>query len=184
VESEELRADGRPVYRYWLERRWSNEPHHLLWVMFNPSRATADGTDDDRAVAACLRRTKHFASANPDLGVGAMRMANLFARRATDVSAEEWPRGDALNSPQWCGPDNDAHLAEQAADPRTAEIIVAWGPTLVHRKQAQRRAIEVADLLGNVLCLGQDTKSQQPYYAGPRSRYPISAPLHYFTTTQ
>ena len=36
-----MRADGMYVYRYWLERRWSDEPGDVPWVMFNPAHEGA-----------------------------------------------------------------------------------------------------------------------------------------------
>ncbi len=181
VESAELRPDGRPRYRYWLERRWSSEPNHLLWVLFNPSRATADGTEDDPAVKACVRRTKRHAANYPDLAIGAMRMVNLFACRATNTRAERWPTGDGLEALEWRGPDNAEHLEQQTRDPGVAKIVVAWGPTLVSGLRAQNRASEVLAQLGETFCLGQEAKSGQPYYAGPRSRYSLGAPLYRFS---
>jgi hypothetical protein len=99
-ESDQLRDDGLPIYRYWIERSWSARPRRVLWVMFNPSRAT--GTDDNNggALRLCVRRTKQMAI-DDGLDVGGLRIVNLFARRATNIAAEGWPKGDWLNNPAW-----------------------------------------------------------------------------------
>lgn len=96
------------TYRYALTRVWSAGPR-LLWVMLNPS--TASALANDPTVERCERRAR-------SLGFGAFRVVNLFALRATD------PRQlRAVDDP--VGPDND-----DAIDDGTVwanAILCGWG---------------------------------------------------------
>jgi hypothetical protein len=160
------RSDGLSVHRYWIERRWSDAPGFVLWVMFNPSSATVDDDNGDRAVPLCFKRSQGIV-AKSGLIVGAMRVVNLFARRSTNIEsdAETWPRGEALRDPAWVGPHNDDHIEEQAA--QAALTIVAWGPSLVRARRAAWRADQVEEMLQSPWCLGVNAEGH-PYYGGPR----------------
>jgi hypothetical protein len=163
-ESTEMRPDGLSVYRYWLERRWSEEPGYILWVMFNPSTAAIGSDNGDRAVPLCLKRSQRIVT-QTGLMVGAMRIVNLFARRSTDVDADSWPGGNTLRSSAWIGPSNDDHISEQAGG--AALTVAAWGPSLITKKKAVWRSRRVEALLKDPWCL-EVNPSGHPYYAGPR----------------
>ncbi len=60
-------------YRYGLRRVWATGPE-VMYVMLNPSTATEHA--NDATIERCQRRARA-------LGFGAMRIANLFAYRAT-----------------------------------------------------------------------------------------------------
>lgn len=96
------------TYRYALTREWGEGPR-LLFVMLNPS--TADERRNDPTVERCERRAR-------TLGFGAMRVANIFAFRATDPRVLK-----AAAAP--VGPGNDQVLREGAqwAD----QVLCAWG---------------------------------------------------------
>ena len=150
-------------YRYGLERRWSDGPA-VLWVMLNPS--TASEVANDPTIERCQRRSTA-------LGFGTMRIANLFAWRATrpaDLSRAKAPVGG----------ENDAILRAWAKE---ADIVVAgWG---VHGALKQRGPVVARWLPGDVRHLGL-TKTGHPrhplyvaYSVSPRpwppdSRYAAS----------
>jgi len=113
------------TYRYLLTRLWDPAAPRLLFVMLNPS--TASETRNDPTVARCEARARA-------MGQGAVRVANLFAFRATDPRALR-----TATAP--LGPENDRLLAESAlwAD----HVICAWGNHGAHL----RRAAAVCSLL-------------------------------------
>jgi len=112
-------------YRYLLTRVWDDQAGRVLYVMLNPS--TADELRNDPTIERCERRSRA-------LGFGAMRIANLFAFRATRPD-------DLKRAKAPIGPDNDALLAEACIWADT--VICAWG---VHGDHLQRGAA-VADLI-------------------------------------
>lgn len=167
-QSTELDREGHSRYRYWIERRWSDCPRFILWVMFNPSVATIESNGRDAAVPLCFERSQYIAARRmDDIGdVGGMRIVNLFARRSTDTRADGWPEGDALKSDEWIGPDNDAHIQSQVAE--AAVLIAAWGGSSTVEKGAQWRADEVERILNDPWCLVPKHPhwKKHPYYAG------------------
>ena len=98
------------TWRYTLWRRWDDGASSaLLWVMLNPS--TADEAKNDPTIERCQRRTAQ-------LGFSALVVCNLFAFRATDPKVMR-KAADPV------GPDNDAHIREQAS--RCPVAVCAWG---------------------------------------------------------
>ncbi len=152
------------MYRYWIERRWSDTPGYVLWVMFNPSVATIESDGTDRAVPLCFQRSQKVAI-EEGINVGAMRIVNLFARRATNTTAEGWPTDSALKDEMWIGPGNNECIEDQARDARL--VIAGWGACSTRKKGAQWRADEVESMLANPWCL-DDPGTSHPYYAGHR----------------
>ncbi len=162
-EGTERRAtDGLSVFRYWIERKWSDTPGYVLWVMFNPSVATIESDGVDRAAPLCFQRSQRIALDN-DTNVGAMRVVNLFARRATDTDKERWPNGSALEDDLWVGSGNNECIKEQACNARL--VIAAWGAYSANKKGAKWRADDVESMLSNPWCL-DDPGTSHPYYAG------------------
>jgi hypothetical protein len=117
--------DSSGLYRYRLSRVWDPSGGRLLFVMLNPSTATAGALDPTVA------RTVQWAKA---WGFGSLEVVNIFALRSTD------PRvlrsvGDPI------GPRNDLAILSAAAC--ADRHIAAWG---VHGGLAGRGA-EVQHLL-------------------------------------
>lgn len=128
------------AYRYTLGRAWG-EGETLVWCMLNPSRA--DATADDRTLTRCVGFARAW-------GCGSLVLVNLFALRSTDPAA-------LVAAADPVGPDNDRHLAEQAAGRR---VVCAWGATAAgsRRPTLRDRAGEVLRLLrpaaAELCCLG------------------------------
>ena len=100
-------------YRYALTRTWDASAGEALFVMLNPS--TADGRVDDPTIRKCIGFAR-------DWGVGGIRVANLFALRATDPKELHTAhrRGeDAI------GPLNIEYV--QALALGAERVILAWG---------------------------------------------------------
>lgn len=97
------------TYRYGLRRVWDADAGEVLFVMLNPS--TASELANDPTIERCQRRTRA-------MGYGAMRIANLFAYRATRPA-------DLRRAADPEGPENAALLADWsgAAD----MTLAAWG---------------------------------------------------------
>jgi hypothetical protein len=96
-------------YRYRLLREWDKTSPRLLFVMLNPSKATAERSDG--TVTRCIEIAKRF-------GFGSLAVANIFALRSTDPKAlyvEKDPIGEL----------NDLYIKAEALS--AAEIICAWG---------------------------------------------------------
>lgn len=105
------------VYRYKLTRVWPRPlqsaaaPGSVLWIMLNPSTATA--THDDPTIRRCIR----FSS---DWGFDQLTVVNLFALRASNP-AELHVATDPV------GPENDDVLLLQTRRGAHALTIAAWG---------------------------------------------------------
>jgi hypothetical protein len=110
------------IYPPALTRRAS-----ILWVMQNPSRATAE--DLDPTVRKCLAFSKQW-------GFQRVMVGNLFAMVSTD------PKGlRSVDMPIPVGERNDAALERLAA--MADRIMVAWGSDKVNA----HRAPQVLELL-------------------------------------
>ena len=135
--------DGR--HRRWLERQipevivrnlfapaGAKNTGTLLWVMLNPSVASAE--QDDPTVRRVIRFTR-------DAGYARLLVGNLFARRAID------PRELDAADPDSNLPDADETLASLAAV--SDAIVLAWGAAAGVRDRAafRRRAAHVRQLL-------------------------------------
>ncbi len=134
------------AYRYGLMRVWGDGPH-LLYVMLNPSTATE--LRNDPTIERCQRRAVQ-------LGFGAMRIANLFAFRAT--RPEDLRRA---GDPE--GPENADLLRRWSGE--AGMTIAGWGVHGAHLGQGARLA---PHLRGNVRHLGL-TKGGHP-------RHPLYIP--------
>lgn len=126
-------------YRYALTRTDFNpNPVRLggvLWVMLNPSTATAD--HDDATIRRCMSLSaSHF-------GVNDLAVVNLYALRSTDP-AKLW------KSPDPVGPENDRVLrgALRRCAQTGSSAVFAWGA------QAEAWRVEtVADMARGLLRL-------------------------------
>lgn len=126
-------------YRYGLRRVWG-EGDEVLFVMLNPSTATE--LANDPTIERCQRRAVA-------LGFGGMRIANLFAWRAT--RPEELRR---VAEPE--GAENAAFLADWSAD--SGMVLAAWG---VHGALRGQGIAAARALRGDVRHLGL-TKAGHP----------------------
>ncbi|WP_425071851.1 DUF1643 domain-containing protein [Sagittula sp. S175] len=145
-------------YRYGLRRVWGAAPE-VLYVMLNPSTATE--LANDPTIERCQRRAV-------GLGFGGMRIANLFAWRATrpeDLRRAEDPEG----------PENAALLARWCGE---AEVVLAaWG---VHGALNGQGARVARGMRGDVRHLGL-TKAGHPRhplyvsYAVQPEPWPVAA---------
>lgn len=131
-------------YRYGLERVWGQGPS-LLYVMLNPS--TADELRNDPTIERCQRRAVQ-------LGFGAMRIANLFAWRATRPE-------DLRKARAPVGTENDALL--RAWHDQADMTLAAWG---VHGALMGRGPALAAALPGALHHLGltRDGHPRHPLY--------------------
>lgn len=97
----------------------------VLWVMVNPSTATA--TEDDATVRKVMGFSRRW-------GFGQARIVNLYALRSRDPKA-------LLTHPNPIGPDNDHFIGTEAA--AADAIVLAWGNNANHeRAKAVRQFIE------------------------------------------
>lgn len=116
-------------YRYDLFREWDPTKLRVLFLMLNPSTATAEALDP--TLTRCCGYARHW-------GYGGFAVCNIFAFRATD------PR-DMKAAADPVGPDNDLYISSWAG--RSALVVCGWGS----HGNFLGRAAEVRRLLG---CLG------------------------------
>jgi hypothetical protein len=96
-------------YRYLLWRIWDPALPVLTYLMLNP--ATADEVDNDPTITRCQKRAQL-------LGMGGMRVANLFAWRSA------YPE-DLAHQVDPVGPDNDRVIVQACQD--SEYVICGWG---------------------------------------------------------
>lgn len=96
-------------FRYVLGRQWNAALPMLVFVMLNPSIATADF--DDPTIRKCVAFAKM-------MGFGGIVVVNLFAYRATDPH-------DLRRAGYQVGEENDAHIARAVTNNRN--VVCAWG---------------------------------------------------------
>lgn len=104
-------TEDPPVYRYSLSRTWDRDLGYALWIMLNPSTATADF--DDRTIAGCQVFARNW-------GLGGIVVANIFALRSTDPK-NLYRHRDPV------GPGNDAVLELLATQAEARMVVAAWG---------------------------------------------------------
>lgn len=104
-----LSDDG--FYRYTLARAWGPRPLGVLWIMLNPSTATAE--EDDPTLRRCQAFTRAW-------GYDRLVVANLFALRSKNPVALRRAHDPV-------GPDNDWTLQQLLAGVDSALVIAAWG---------------------------------------------------------
>jgi hypothetical protein len=127
------------AYRYSLSRIWDKSKPYVLFIGLNPS--TADENTDDPTIKRCVDYARRW-------GYGGLKMANLFAFRATLPS-------DLKKASEPIGIDNDSHIKELSKD---AEItVVAWSDDGIYLDRDK----EVIKFIDNPMCLNIN-KSGQP----------------------
>ena len=136
-------------YRYRLWRYWRKDVPPLVFIMLNPSTATAE--TNDPTVERCERRARK-------MGYGGLEVVNLFAYRATDPM-EMKRQADPV------GPENDAHILEVVErctnQGRNFNIIAGWGTHGKHRGRGARVIAMLRAKGYQVECLTL-TKGNQP----------------------
>lgn len=136
------------AYRYTLTRIWDDAGRRFLFIMLNPSTATEIANDP--TIERCERRARA-------LGYGAMRIANIFAFRATD------PR-DLIRAGDPVGRANLQALAEGVtwAD----DVLCAWGAHGAHLDQGRATARDLAAHRAKLRTLGltKDGHPRHPLY--------------------
>lgn len=136
-------------YRYTLTRKISSISVidlHILFIMLNPSTATAETNDPT------IRRCMSFAERN---GYSRLTVVNLFALRATDPKKLK-SHLDPV------GPLNDEAIAYMVNKHGIKHTIAAWGAN----RFAKQRAAEVIKKFGPFQCLGttKDGSPRHPLY--------------------
>lgn len=127
-------------YRYALSHVWDDHVPYAVFVMLNPSTATAYAPDP--TVARCIGYAKRWRH-------GGVVVLNLFALRSTD------PQG-LLACEDPSGTENDRIIAAHAA--QTDGVLCAWGGPYSPKalgKLVRLRAMRVKRLLAGrrLLCL-------------------------------
>ncbi len=143
-------AQGGGRYRYALWRRWSDAPARVF-ILLNPS--TADAATDDPTIRACVRHARHD-------GAGAIRVVNLFARRATD------PR-DLKQARSPIGPGNDDELRATLALASANDVPVwlGWGNhAFAGRDRAVLDMIRESEVHAYALALNKSGAPRHPLY--------------------
>lgn len=134
--------DPSQKYRYSLTREWDSGDGRTVFILLNPSTATAE-TDDPtirRCIGFSMNKFRHRS----------LEVVNIFALRSTDPDAL-YEHSDPV------GPENDRYILEAA---RRADIVVAaWG---IHGA-CRNRDREVLQLLHGIKlhCFGT-TKEGHP----------------------
>jgi len=128
-------------YRFRLWREWGDASSRCLFVMLNPSTATAEV--DDPTIRRCVGYAKRW-------GFGALDVANIFALRSTDPEAL-YAEADPV------GAGNDEAIVELARC--ASRVVLAWGAHGAY----QGRGSAVLRLLAGVPCVALGvTQSGQP----------------------
>lgn len=148
--------------RYSLWRIWDRKKPACIFVLLNPSTATADS--DDPTVAKCGYWARQW-------NYGALFVLNSFAFRATD------PRDlyAAVRKGVDVQGDNDWHIARTlmlAEHPAfiaaAARIVVGWGnhAKLAGRNREMVQLLRAQNCLSRALCLGvnADKSPTHPKY--------------------
>lgn len=139
---------GDGTYRYLLTRSWDDDLPAVVWVMLNPSTATA--STNDQTISRVVGFSRSW-------GYGSAEVVNLFAFRAVDPAALR--RADDP-----VGPANDETVLIRAAS--ADEVIVAWGNhgELANPVTGTPRCDEMSRLLDDigckVSCLGVTSRGQ------------------------
>lgn len=110
-------------YRYRLSRIWDPSLPAALFVMMNPS--TASACVDDATIAKVTKFAQRW-------GYGSLLIGNVHAYRCTDQAR-------LAETPDPAGPENDAHLLAMAAD--ASLIVMAYGAPKIAALRARGPAV-------------------------------------------
>lgn len=142
-------ADETAAYRYDLIREWDDGRGSVVFVMLNPSTATAKTNDPT------VRRCCGFARA---WGFGQLRVVNLFALRSTDPRAlytHAEPTGDPYNL-----------KAIVTAAKGSSLVVCAWGQRGRWMARGARvlRELRAANVVPHALAISRDGTPMHPLY--------------------
>ena len=137
-------------YRYSLHRTWNAALPVITFVLLNPS--TADAWRLDPTATRCVRRAQA-------MGLGGVRLVNLFALRCTDPDALHRDKDPV-------GPDNDA--ATLAACRGAVMVVCGWGREgcWAGRDQVVLALLAAADVPLHYLGLNANGTPKHPLYVG------------------
>lgn len=137
-------------YRYSLARDWDRSLPAALFVMMNPSTASAFA--DDATIAKVTKFARRW-------GFGRLLIGNVYAYRCTDQTR-------LVETPDPVGPDNDGHLLAMADE--ASLIVMAYGTpkivTLRARGPAVARMLLAAGHKLNALRLSNRGVPWHPLY--------------------
>jgi hypothetical protein len=129
--------DKDRMYRYVLGRIWDPEGLPLVWIMLNPSIASA--SKNDQTIHQCI----HFSR---ELGYGGLWVVNLFALRSSSPDMLH-----IMKDP--VGPDNDKWI--NWAVSQSTQPVVAWGRNARHWPERTNYVLEYLRRIRMPLrCLG------------------------------
>jgi hypothetical protein len=126
-------------YRYSLSRVWDESKPYVLFIGLNPS--TADENEDDPTIKRCIDYANRW-------GYGGLKMANLFAYKATLPS-------DLKEAKNPIGVDNDRYIKELSN--KSTITVIAWS----NDGSYLDRDKDVLKLIDKPMCLNVN-KSGQP----------------------
>ena len=132
------------TFRYRLSRTWADGPK-VLWVLLNPSTATAD--KNDPTIRRCIGLTKAMGEYCAE-EYGGIEVVNLYAFRAThpaDLKAANYPISGT-------GDDNDNVIRVLAKSSEVKLIIAAWGSHAPHARV--RSVFEMLHDVRELQCYG------------------------------
>lgn len=139
------------IYRYHLWRIWNADLPTMVWVMCNPS--TASATEDDPTIRRCIGFAKRE-------GCGGISVRNVFALRATNPD-------ELAKHPDPFGPENEAHLMVARSASLLTILVCGWGAKIGSRqlRDYYRRA-ESMLLIQKPKCFGitKDGDPRHPLY--------------------
>lgn len=145
-------------YRYTLDRDFWGTEQRAVFVLLNPSTATAE--EDDPTIRRCIGFAKAW-------GCAGLTVLNLFALRATD------PR-DMKAAIDPIGPENDHYIRERCEG---RIVICAWGAHGVHRERNKRvlQLLDAVDATVTALKITGGGHPGHPLYL-PSTLRPIEFP--------
>lgn len=145
-------------YRYVLWREWDRELARVLWILLNPSTATATEADPT------LRRLIAFSRS---WNYGSLAIVNLFSFRATRPS-------ELTGAVDPVGPKTDECIRQAISE--ASQIVLGWG-AMGNLRRRDRAVLELLQLANRPACCLGFTNQGAP-------RHPLyiskDAPLYQF----
>jgi hypothetical protein len=141
-------------YRYTLHRIWDERKPILVFIMLNPSTATA--MINDPTVERCQKRAEMN-------NFGGLRVVNIFAWRSTDPMVLE-------TLPDPIGPKNDQAIVQACV--YAGLIICGWGRhgKLLNRGDAVLKMLKGRGYVPHALKLNSDGSPMHPLYTAYAAR--------------
>lgn len=164
--------DPTGTYRYLLSRVGDpSSTKRILWVMLNPSTATAEKDDPT------IRKITKFSTR---WGYGVIRICNIFALRSTDPKALKIALKEGRDP---IGPENNRYIGEEVevAD----RVVCAWGAhgSLIDRDLAVYDLIRRWGKVPVALNFTSDGRALGETTKKPKRRQPVH-PLYQLDNTE